>query len=127
MILLPLDPDASAARGSGPGSRERTGRRGRRDRHRLVRPALPPRHDRRRDRRRRARAAARPARHAATAPAAPLRSTQIAVADELAAAADLVRRGKADGLPVVIVRGALVEGDGLAVELVIPADRDLFR
>jgi coenzyme F420-0:L-glutamate ligase/coenzyme F420-1:gamma-L-glutamate ligase len=56
-----------------------------------------------------------------------LRSTQIAVADELAAAADLVRRGKADGVPVVIVRGALVEGDGLAVELVIPADRDLFR
>ena len=56
-----------------------------------------------------------------------LRSTQVAVADELAAAADLVRRGKADGVPVVIVRGALVEGDGLAVELVIPADRDLFR
>jgi coenzyme F420-0:L-glutamate ligase/coenzyme F420-1:gamma-L-glutamate ligase len=57
----------------------------------------------------------------------PLRSTQIAVADELAAAADLVRRGKDDGLPVVIVRGALVEGDGRAGELVMPPDRDLFR
>ena len=34
-----------------------------------------------------------------------LRSTQVAVADELAAAANLVRMNKADGLPVVIVRG----------------------
>jgi coenzyme F420-0:L-glutamate ligase/coenzyme F420-1:gamma-L-glutamate ligase len=56
-----------------------------------------------------------------------LRSTQIAVADELAAAADLVRATKADGLPVVIVRGYAVEGDGSATELVMPADRDLFR
>jgi coenzyme F420-0:L-glutamate ligase / coenzyme F420-1:gamma-L-glutamate ligase len=57
----------------------------------------------------------------------PLRSSQIAVADELAAAANLVRTGKADGTPAVIVRGARYEGDGLATELVIPADRDLFR
>jgi coenzyme F420-0:L-glutamate ligase/coenzyme F420-1:gamma-L-glutamate ligase len=57
----------------------------------------------------------------------PLRSTQVAVADELAAAADLVRGSKADGLPVVVVRGAAPSGDGAAVELVIPADRDLFR
>ena len=57
----------------------------------------------------------------------PLRSTQVAVADELAAAADLVRTGKADGTPVVIVRGAAYEGDGHATELVIPAERDLFR
>ena len=57
----------------------------------------------------------------------PLRSTQVAVADELAGAANLVRAGKADGLPVVIVRGYSVEGDGLATDLVIPADRDLFR
>jgi coenzyme F420-0:L-glutamate ligase/coenzyme F420-1:gamma-L-glutamate ligase len=56
-----------------------------------------------------------------------LRSTQIAVADELAAAANLVRTGKADGTPVVIVRGAGHEGDGRATDLVIPADRDLFR
>jgi coenzyme F420-0:L-glutamate ligase / coenzyme F420-1:gamma-L-glutamate ligase len=57
----------------------------------------------------------------------PLRSTQIAVADELAAAANLVRAGKADGTPAVIVRGAGYEGDGVATDLVIPADRDLFR
>ena len=56
-----------------------------------------------------------------------LRTTQVAVADELAAAANLVRTTKADGLPVVIVRGVRPEGDGAATELVIPADRDLFR
>jgi coenzyme F420-0:L-glutamate ligase/coenzyme F420-1:gamma-L-glutamate ligase len=56
-----------------------------------------------------------------------LRTTQVAVADELAAAANLVRTTKAEGLPVVIVRGARPEGDGVATELVIPAERDLFR
>ena len=113
---------ASARRyASRPGSRSAV------DRHRLVRPPFPPGHDRRRDRRRRHRAAPRPARHALTATAPRCARRQIAVADEIAAAADLVRAGKADGIPVVIVRGARVEGDGLAVELVIPADRDLFR
>jgi coenzyme F420-0:L-glutamate ligase/coenzyme F420-1:gamma-L-glutamate ligase len=56
-----------------------------------------------------------------------LRTTQVAVADELAAAANLVRTTKADGLPVVVVRGAHPQGDGAATELVIPAERDLFR
>jgi coenzyme F420-0:L-glutamate ligase/coenzyme F420-1:gamma-L-glutamate ligase len=56
-----------------------------------------------------------------------LRSSQVAVADELSAAANLVRTTKADGLPVVVVRGYDVEGDGSAVDLVMPADRDLFR
>jgi len=57
-----------------------------------------------------------------------LRSTQVAVADELAAAANLVRAGKADGIPVVIVRGVgHAHGDGSAAELVMPAERDLFR
>jgi coenzyme F420-0:L-glutamate ligase/coenzyme F420-1:gamma-L-glutamate ligase len=56
-----------------------------------------------------------------------LRTTQVAVADELAGAANLVRATKADGIPVVIVRGARPTGDGTATELVIPADRDLFR
>ncbi len=56
-----------------------------------------------------------------------LRSTQVAVADEIAAAADLVRATKSDGVPVVIVRGIAAAGDGSAAELVIPADRDLFR
>ena len=55
-----------------------------------------------------------------------LKSTQIAIADELASAAQLVM-GKADGNPVAIVRGLDVAGEGTANELVMPADRDLFR
>lgn len=55
-----------------------------------------------------------------------LESTQVAVADELAAAAHLVM-GKADGVPAALVRGAVVEhGDGSAIELVMPPERDLF-
>lgn len=55
-----------------------------------------------------------------------LRSTQIAVADEIAGAAELVM-GKTDGIPAAIVRGLEVAGEGTALDLVIPADRDLFR
>ena len=58
----------------------------------------------------------------------PLRSTQVAVADEIAAAANLVRADKADGLPVVVVRGLRRgRGDGSASDLVMPRERDLFR
>jgi coenzyme F420-0:L-glutamate ligase/coenzyme F420-1:gamma-L-glutamate ligase len=57
----------------------------------------------------------------------PLRVTMIAVADELASAAELVMR-KSVGIPVVIVRGyAYEERDGKAIELVRPAEQDLFR
>jgi coenzyme F420-0:L-glutamate ligase/coenzyme F420-1:gamma-L-glutamate ligase len=55
-----------------------------------------------------------------------LRSTQIAVADELAGAAELVM-GKTKGVPGAVVRGLAVEGDGSARDLVMPAERDLFR
>jgi len=55
-----------------------------------------------------------------------LRSTQIAVADEIAGAAELVRP-KAGAIPVAIVRGLDVAGEGTAQELVMPAERDLFR
>jgi coenzyme F420-0:L-glutamate ligase/coenzyme F420-1:gamma-L-glutamate ligase len=55
-----------------------------------------------------------------------LRSSRVAIADELAAAADLAR-GKHDAVPVVVVRGVRVTGDGDARELVMGADRDLFR
>ena len=55
-----------------------------------------------------------------------LESTQVAVADELAAAAHLVM-GKSDGVPAAIVRGAaIVQRAGRATELVMPAERDLF-
>jgi coenzyme F420-0:L-glutamate ligase/coenzyme F420-1:gamma-L-glutamate ligase len=55
-----------------------------------------------------------------------LQSTMIAIADEIAAAAELVRP-KAAGIPVAIVRGLDVGGDGTAQELVMPPERDLFR
>jgi coenzyme F420-0:L-glutamate ligase/coenzyme F420-1:gamma-L-glutamate ligase len=55
-----------------------------------------------------------------------LSSTVIAVADELAGAAELVC-GKASGTPAALVRGHRVpEGDGSARELVMPPERDLF-
>jgi coenzyme F420-0:L-glutamate ligase/coenzyme F420-1:gamma-L-glutamate ligase len=55
-----------------------------------------------------------------------LRSTQIAVADELAGAAELVM-GKTNGVPGAVIRGLALEGDGTARELVMPVERDLFR
>jgi coenzyme F420-0:L-glutamate ligase/coenzyme F420-1:gamma-L-glutamate ligase len=55
-----------------------------------------------------------------------LHSTQIAVADEIAGAAQLVM-GKLDGIPAAIVRGLRVRGDGRGSDLVMPRERDLFR
>ena len=55
-----------------------------------------------------------------------LQVSEVAIVDEIAAAADLVM-GKADGVPVAIVRGLDLAGDGRAVDLVRPADEDLFR
>jgi coenzyme F420-0:L-glutamate ligase/coenzyme F420-1:gamma-L-glutamate ligase len=55
-----------------------------------------------------------------------LRTTTIAVADEIAGAAELVM-GKTAGIPAAIVRGLDVGGDGSGRDLVMPADRDLFR
>jgi coenzyme F420-0:L-glutamate ligase/coenzyme F420-1:gamma-L-glutamate ligase len=54
-----------------------------------------------------------------------LRSSQVAVADEIAAAADLAR-GKAEGVPAVVVRGLRLSGDGTAREIVIERELDLF-
>ena len=54
-----------------------------------------------------------------------LRSTQIAVADELAGAAELVL-GKTSGVPAAVVRGVDVRGEGTGSELVMPRERDLF-
>jgi len=62
----------------------------------------------------------------------PLEQTVVAVADEVAAAADLVK-GKVDDVPVAVVRGlghlvlpADDDGPG-AVAVVRPADEDMFR
>ena len=54
-----------------------------------------------------------------------LQSTMIAVADEIAGAAELVM-GKSSGVPAAIVRGAAADGDGSARDLVMPGERDLF-
>jgi coenzyme F420-0:L-glutamate ligase/coenzyme F420-1:gamma-L-glutamate ligase len=55
-----------------------------------------------------------------------LHSTQIAVADEIAGAAELVM-GKTDAIPAAVVRGLDVRGDGSGAGLVMPRERDLFR
>ena len=54
-----------------------------------------------------------------------LKSTVIAIADEIAGAAQLVL-GKLDRTPVAIVRGIHVTGEGTAQDLVMPPDRNLF-
>ncbi|MFG2723124.1 coenzyme F420-0:L-glutamate ligase [Streptomyces sp. NPDC048416] len=57
----------------------------------------------------------------------PLSATVISLADELAAAGDLVK-GKAGGLPVAVVRGlAHLAGEGSAREMVRVAADDMFR
>ena len=55
-----------------------------------------------------------------------LHATTIAVADEVAGAAELVM-GKLNRIPAAVVRGLPHRGDGTALELVMPAERDLFR
>jgi coenzyme F420-0:L-glutamate ligase/coenzyme F420-1:gamma-L-glutamate ligase len=56
-----------------------------------------------------------------------LNVTQIAVADELASAAELAMK-KSDGIPVAIVRGfEYPTGEGSSKELIRPEEEDLFR
>ena len=56
-----------------------------------------------------------------------LKVTQIAIADELASAAELVMR-KSDGVPVAIIRGVdYAKGSGSVQQLIRPKEEDLFR
>ncbi len=55
-----------------------------------------------------------------------LRATVVAVADEIAGAAELVM-GKTRGVPAAVVRGLAVAGEGSARDIVMPRERDLFR
>ena len=55
-----------------------------------------------------------------------LHATEIAIADEIAGAAQLVM-GKTNGIPAAIVRGVRAPGDGRGADLVMPRERDLFR
>jgi coenzyme F420-0:L-glutamate ligase / coenzyme F420-1:gamma-L-glutamate ligase len=124
LVLLPLDPDASAARLRA-GLRERTGadigvivsdsfgrpwRQGTTD-VALGVSGLTPLLD---------------LRGTVDGAGYELHATQIAVADELAGAAELVF-GKTARIPAAVVRGLDLRGDGSGRELVIPPERDLFR
>ena len=123
LILLPLDPDASAAR-LRDGLRERTGadvgvivsdsfgrpwRQGTTD-VALGVAGLTPLLD---------------LRGTVDGAGYELQSTQIAVADELAGAAELVL-GKTAAVPAAIVRGVDLRGAGSGQDLVMPAERNLF-
>ena len=55
-----------------------------------------------------------------------LEVTEVAVVDEIASAADLVM-GKATGIPVAVLRGLDLSGDGRVSDLVRPPGEDLFR
>ena len=55
-----------------------------------------------------------------------LHATEIAVADEIASAAELAM-GKTEGVPAVVVRGVAVAGEGSGADLLMPRERDLFR
>jgi coenzyme F420-0:L-glutamate ligase/coenzyme F420-1:gamma-L-glutamate ligase len=54
-----------------------------------------------------------------------LHATQIAIADEIASAAELVM-GKTRGVPAAVVRGLEATGDGRGADLLMPRERDLF-
>ena len=124
LVLLPLDPDASAARIRA-GLRERTGR----DVGVIVSDSF-----------------GRPFRQGTTDVALgsagivplldlrgvrdsvgyELQGTQIAVADELAGAAELVF-GKTNAIPAAVIRGVQARGEGTGRDLLISPGRDLFR
>ena len=56
-----------------------------------------------------------------------LKATVLAIADELASAAELVM-GKLENVPVALIRGyAYTPGEGNAAQMVRPPDKDLFR
>lgn len=58
----------------------------------------------------------------------PLQSTEVGVADELAAAASALMGQAAEGRPLVLIRGAGgLRREGSARELQRPRDKDLFR
>ena len=57
-----------------------------------------------------------------------LRSSELGVADELAAAASLMMGQAGEGRPAVLVRGfPYARGEGRAADLVRPKAMDLFR
>ncbi|WP_199484503.1 coenzyme F420-0:L-glutamate ligase [Peribacillus glennii] len=56
-----------------------------------------------------------------------LKATEIAIADQIAAASELVM-GKSDGIPIAVIKGySYPEGNGSSKDLVRPRKMDLFR
>ena len=129
LVLLPEDPDASA-RALRRRIRELERRVPGGPDHRLVRARLAPRPGRRRDRVRRTLARSRTGEGDTTREGRELRATWIAVADELAAAADLART-KDGQQPAVVLTGAgrhVTPEDGPGAQALIrPESEDLFR
>ena len=124
LVLLPVDPDASAGR-LREGLRERSGRDvgvvvsdsfGRAWRQGTTDVALGT----------AGIEALRDLRGSHDAAGYELQGTQIAIADELAGAAELVL-GKASRCPAAVVRGLDVRGEGSGRDLVMPPERDLFH
>ena len=124
LVLLPLDPDASAAR-LRRALRERTGRRvgvivsdsfGRPWRQGTTDVALGV----------SGLTALLDLRGQRDSAGYELQGTQIAVADELASAAELVL-GKTRAIPAAVIRGYHAAGEGTGRDLLMPPERDLFR
>ena len=57
----------------------------------------------------------------------PLETTEVGWADELAAAASLMMGQAGEGRPIVLVRGLVETGEGSAADLLRPKEKDLFR
>lgn len=57
-----------------------------------------------------------------------LQTTEVAIADEMAAAASLVMGAAGEGLPAVIIRGYVLQpGEGTSRDILRPRHSDLFR
>jgi coenzyme F420-0:L-glutamate ligase/coenzyme F420-1:gamma-L-glutamate ligase len=57
-----------------------------------------------------------------------LRSTEVGIADEIAAAASMLMGQASEGTPIVLLRGLnLPSADGSATDLIRPREIDLFR
>lgn len=57
----------------------------------------------------------------------PLETTEVGWADELASAASLMMGQASEGRPVILARGVTEAGEGSAADLVRPKEKDMFR
>lgn len=57
----------------------------------------------------------------------PLETTEVGWADELASAASLMMGQASEGRPVILVRGVTETGEGSAADLLRPKEKDMFR